>query len=274
MNNTITLPATYIKATAYNRSPNNKGNFGGPPLPPRVSRGAAAIRRSAAYLNGNWQEIINSLLTAQFNNPHLIGPLKEDLTTAHYADQFMCLNPNATTANAWLHGLNKASVRSVPIDKNENELSGGLFSPMKALAHAISGEGTPLHIKIENTGIKPTPINLPALRTLIENAQIGSSPVHIEKAAYNSGIDSTIAGSYLGNITLKISGIVNKYNEQHFTFTGEARAYHDTYDADASSHRSWLAEAATTALRVIMEKEQSKPYEIVISGSLPLHYSQ
>jgi hypothetical protein len=142
------------------------------------------------------------------------------------------------------------------------------------LAHAISGEGTPLHVKIEKIGINPTPNNIPTLRSLLENAHIGSSPILLEKVGYNSGADSSIAGAYLGNITLKISGVVHKSDSKHFTFTGEARAYHDIYDADASSHRSWLAETSTTVLRAIMDSEQSKPYKIVISGSLPLHYSQ
>lgn len=274
MQNTINLPATSINATAPHRRPGNKGPSAGPPFPPHVVRGSAAIRRSGNYLNGNWRAAINDLLMARAQYPTFDGPLKEDLTAAHYADQYMCLHPNATKSDAWLKGLNKASVQSASIDKNQNELSGDIFSPLKALAHAISGEGTPLHVKIEKIGINPTPNNIPTLRSLLENAHIGSSPIFLEKVGYNSGADSSIAGAYLGNITLKISGIVHKSDSKHFTFTGEARAYHDIYDADASSHRSWLAETSTTVLRAIMDSEQSKPYEIVISGSLPLHYSQ
>lgn len=272
--NGIKLPNINITATSPHRRPGNKGNSGGPAFPPHVRRGSAAIQRSKFYLEGNWQGMINALLEQQSANPQLAGALKEDLIAAHHADQYMCINPNATPADVWLQGLNKASVRGEPINVTEGELSGGIFSPMKALAHALSGEGTPLRVSIANIGIQPTPSKLPGLKAMIDNARIGSSPIYIEKIPYNTAIDSAIRGAYLGNITLKITGVVHKHDNQHFTFTGEARAYHDTYDANASTHRSWLVESATSALNMIMQSEQSKSYEISISGALPLNHAQ
>jgi len=275
MKGPIRLPPIKITATRPNKSAGYKIDFGGPPLTPPALRAIANGIRLRSYLKGEWQATINNLLIeATRNNPHFIGPIKDDLTAAHYADQFMCLNPLATAEFAWRQGWSQARSKGMTIEKNENELSGGIFSPMKALAHAISGEGTPLQIKIENIGINPKLANLPALRTMINNARIGSSPISIEKTAYNTGIDSRITEAYLGNITLKITGHVHKYDQQRFTFTGEARAYHDIYDANPSSHRSWLAENATTVLSAIMQSANSKSYEISISGALPINHSQ
>ncbi|MBD8119667.1 lipid II-degrading bacteriocin [Pseudomonas lutea] len=272
--NGITLPNINVTAKSPRGSAGNKGNSGGPPLPPHVLKGATAIKRSKFYIEGNWQEMINGLLDRVAYNPTLAGPLREDLYAAHHADQYMCLKPNTRPADAWLKGLNKASVRGEPLNLSENELSGGLFSPVKALAHALSGDGTTLHVNILNIGIKPSPANMPMLKNMIDNAQIGSSPINIDRVGYNTGADSGITGAYLGNITLKITGIVHKHDSQHYTFAGDARAYHDVYDANASSHRSWLTESATTALRTIMDNEKAKPYAINISGALPLTHSQ
>lgn len=273
MNGTINLPRSTITAKAPGRG-SIKGSFASPHFPPHVRRGAAAIKRSRPYLQGKWQEMLNDQLIQIGSNPALTGILKQDLMAAHHADHYMCVNPNARAADAWLSGLNRASVRNTPIDISENALSGGFFSPMKALAHAMSGEGTPLQVNIGNIGINPTPLNVPTLGAMIAGAQIGSSPINIDRIAYNSGIDSAIAAAYLGNITLKITGTVHKESHQNYTFTGQATAYHDTYDANVSTHRSWLAESATAVLRTIMEKEQSKSYEIVISGALPIHHTQ
>jgi hypothetical protein len=272
--NGIILPNIKVTAKSPQGRSGNKGNSGGPPLPPHVLRGSIAIKRSKFYIEGNWQEIINGLLAKMAHNPILAGALLEDLNAAHHADQYMCRNPDARPADAWLKGLGKASVRGEPLNLSENELSGGLFSPVKALAHALSGDGTPLQVNIANIGITPSPSNMPALKNMIDNAHIGSSPINIDRVAYNTGADSTITGAYLGNITLKITGVVHKHDTQHYTFAGEARAYHDMYDANASSHRSWLTESATTALRVLMDNEKSKPYEINISGALPLNHAQ
>lgn len=275
MKGPIRLPPIKISATPPNKSAGHKVDFGAPPLTPPALRAIANHIRLRAYLKGEWQATVNNLLIeATRNNPHFIGPIKDDLAAAHSADQFMCLNPLATAESAWRQGWSQARSKGTIVDKNESELSGGIFSPMKALAHAISGEGSPLNVKIQNLGIRPNLANLPALRTIIDNAQIGSSPINIEKVAYNTGIDSRVTEAYLGNITLKISGHVHKYDQHHFTFTGEARAYHDIYDANPSTHRSWLAETATTVLSAIMQNENSKSYEISISGSVPINHSQ
>lgn len=153
MQNTITLPPTTIKA----RTPTSMGGRGHPdgrPLTPPLMKAMAEHQRLRAYLNGDWQPMLNSLLTdAQRNKPHLTGPLKDDLTASHYADQYMCRSPQATAEQAWRQGSSAAKSRGSNISTTENELSGDVFSPIKALSHAISGQGTPLQVKIENTGI-------------------------------------------------------------------------------------------------------------------------
>lgn len=271
----LDLPPININARGPKPNFGSRAHPGGPPFTPPMMNAIARHQRLRAYLKGDWQQILNILLTdALRNNPPLNGPLKEDLATAHSADQFMCRNPQLSAEDAWRKGWSKAKAHGNNIDKNENELSGGAFSPIKALAHAISGEGTPLQIKIENTGIKPNPNSVPALRALIESAPIGSSPVFIDRVSYNTGIDSKVTEYYLGHISLKIEGQVHKHDQHHYSFAGEVRAYHDFYDANRSSHRDWMAETATTALNTIMQAVNSQGYEIAITGSLPINYSQ
>jgi hypothetical protein len=274
MQRPIVLPPINITASSM---PNMGGHPvpNGPPLTTPLLKAMAAAQRERAYLKGDWHLIINNLLIdSERNTPHLNGALKEDLATAHHADQLMCRSLQAMAEQAWRQALKEAKSRNYSIDPSESELSGGVFSPLKALSHAVSGKGTTLEVKIENTGIRPNPSSVPALRTLIENAQTGSSRIHLERVSYDTGIDSKITAAYLGHITLRISGDVHKHDQHHFTFTGEARAYHDRYDANASSHRHWFAEKATTMLDKIMQSEGAKDYEIAITGSMPISYSE
>ena len=274
MQRPIILPPLDITASSI---PNMGGHPvpSGPPLTLPLIKAMAASQRLRAYLNGDWHLIINNLLIdAERNTPHFNGAIKEDLATAHHADQLMCRSLQAVAEQAWKQGFSVAKSRGYDIDASENELSGGVFSPLKALSHALSGEGATMQVKIEKTGIRPTPNNIPALRTLIENAQTGSSRIHLEKVFYDTGIDSKITAAYLGNITLRITGDVHKHDQHHFTFNGEARAYHDRYDANASTHRNWLAEKATTMLDKIMQTKGAKDYDIAITGSLPINYSE
>lgn len=86
-------------------------------------------------------------------------------------------------------------------------------------------------------------------------------------------MDSNISRIYLGSITLRVIGDLNKDSEGNFIFAGVARADSDKYDANASSHRGGFDEKATTLLREVGRVANAQNYEILIEGELPLNIS-
>lgn len=74
--------------------------------------------------------------------------------------------------------------------------------------------------------------------------------------------DSLQSGWALGNITLRVVGNVKVAEDGAWIFDGELRAYDDLYDANASTHRDWIGESATSFLRSVMQT----PYTIKMPG--------
>ena len=84
-------------------------------------------------------------------------------------------------------------------------------------------------------------------------------------------MDSNISRIYLGSITLRIIGDLNKEANGSLVFTGVVRAFSDKYDANASSHRGGFDESATTLLREVGRVANAQDYEILIEGEMPLN---
>ncbi|WEL43768.1 lipid II-degrading bacteriocin [Pseudomonas sp. CBSPBW29] len=150
-------------------------------------------------------------------------------------------------------------------------MSASELGPVSALGHFINGNGATVEMDITKLGLKPSVTPVPLLEQYFANMPVGTSKVLIDKVPYDTFQDSFNTGTVLGHITLKIEGTATKSDTGAITFTGEARAYNDRYDANQGSFRNALPEAATTILRKIQEVTNAKEYEISIKGSLPIN---
>ena len=86
------------------------------------------------------------------------------------------------------------------------------------------------------------------------------------------GVVSSHAAPYLGCCTWSLRPpTLHKTGGGQITFDGVARAYHDTYDFNASAHRSEIGEKATAGGRQLDRIIKGTPYEIIIEGELPIN---
>ncbi|MCU1752612.1 lipid II-degrading bacteriocin [Pseudomonas sp. 6D_7.1_Bac1] len=142
------------------------------------------------------------------------------------------------------------------------ELSGGTFTPVKALTHYLWGNGEKLSVNINNIGLDIKAHEIPLLaNTIVSTREAGSYHLLAPKVAYETRFDSAITGAYLGRITLKAEGNFTRHTNGSWTFDGILKAYNDIYDFN-ESNRPILLETLTSAGRVL----SGTRYEIEIPG--------
>ncbi|MFJ2480660.1 lipid II-degrading bacteriocin [Pseudomonas sp. NPDC087598] len=129
---------------------------------------------------------------------------------------------------------------------NDNHLSGGIFSPVKAMENYLFGNGAQMNVDINSIQMNVKSSELPLLTQHIQftNAP-GTYHISDPKVQYNTFDDSIATGSLLGRITLNVEGDFIRHENGSWSFSGGARAYHDVFDFNASN-RGMVAETATT----------------------------
>lgn len=270
------LPLTLVYPDEFGTS---RGSGRGLPNPaPLAMIGKMIQERNVAYERGHWPQMLGRHLVAMRNNRPVRYGLDSfiigDLKVAHGADLLMLRNPGLGTADAWKQGVREGSkVTDTQQLAVEQEFSGGVFTPFKAIGHRLLGKGKPASVRLDRIGISPTPHKIPDLMAIINTAGIGVTTVNL-KVPYSTAQDSNIARIYLGNITLQITGQVIRSTSGSLAFTGTAQAFSDRYDANASNHRAVFDEKATTALRQVGRVAQAQDYEIRITGELPINFSR
>ena len=91
--------------------------------------------------------------------------------------------------------------------------------------------------------------------------------------AINDGKAYTTQGDVfwvLGDITLKLNGLLYTSCDCQWNFVGVLSAADDFYNFNASTHRSRTGEAATTLGRWIGKACGAKPYVIKFNGNEPI----
>lgn len=157
----------------------------------------------------------------------------------------------------------------VKYPKVNRVFSGNIFTPFHALAHAMFGGGVQATYPIGNIGLNVDLLKVPDFMAALH----GGRPVGITSLdisfPHNTLNDSGATGLTLGFITLRLVGRIEKNSSGSWVFIGEIRAFNDTYDANSSTHRNWLGEELTK----LLAKFPMTPYEVVISGSIPVRFS-
>ncbi|MGY1447411.1 lipid II-degrading bacteriocin [Pseudomonas sp. NFIX28] len=146
---------------------------------------------------------------------------------------------------------------------NDKHLSGGLFSPVKAMENYLFGNGEKMNVDINSIQLNVKSNELPLLTQHIQFSNTpGTYHISDPKVQYNTFDDSLATGSLLGRITLNVEGDFTRHENGTWSFTGDARAYHDVFDFNASN-RGVVAETATTLGAAF----NGTPFEIDIYGT-------
>lgn len=270
--NTVTLPALNITAVAAPYDPISPGLQFPAPNPGIINQ-AQMFQRFTYYADGYWREMLMRLtgeLESAMNNGELSfinENWKRDMTLVPLADNYMCFNPQVSVLQA-LHQVARTYTPQVQV-KDATRMSGGILTPVAALGHFLFGKGEPVATDLSRLGLNLSSTPIPLLEAAFASATQGASPVYIEKVPYNTAQDSWITAAWLGNISLKLEGVVHKEGER-LSFQGTAKAYHDLYDGNKSTHRDGLAEGSTAVLDAVQRHLSAQPYQIAIEGVQPI----
>lgn len=192
----------------------------------------------------------------------------EELRNARKADSYIAKGMVSGADEAMRMAISKPFGSVIGTD---NELTGGVLSPLSALAHFVEGTGRPMWMNINNLGMRLELGKFSDLKAAMHSAPQGITGYSIDTQRYDTIADSLIVGGVLGTITLRVEGEINKVGG--FTaFAGVVRAYEDTYDANLGTFRSDSAEFSTRVLKKIEQVTTAAEYQIQIIGQLPLHF--
>jgi len=269
MNNGIVLPPLKVTATAPGYSPMAAGGAWPAPNPAMVFI-AQQQERNELYSQGMWREMIVKITNEQqasIRNGVAVGlvtSIVRDMQSIPFADNYICLNPNMSPAQALNYTSRNFKAGSVPESKG---LSGGALTPVAALGHFLYGNGAAAETNINSLGLNLSRTSIPMLEAALAAAPIGRTVIALDKVPYNTSSDSWMTASWLGNITLKIEGTIIKQENGRLNFNGGARAYNDIYDANPSTFRSAVGESATSVLAAVEKYLNARPYEIVIKNT-------
>ncbi|MHC8303032.1 lipid II-degrading bacteriocin [Pseudomonas sp. ZS1P83] len=269
MNNGIVLPPLKVTATAPGYSPMAPGGAWPAPNPAMVFI-AQQQERNELYSQGLWREMIVKITNEQqasIRNGVAVGlvtSIVRDMQSIPFADNYICLNPNMSPAQALNYTSRNFKAGSVP---ESTGLSGGALTPVAALGHFLYGNGAAAETNINSLGLNLSRTSIPMLENALATAPVGRTVIALDKVPYNTSSDSWMTASWLGNITLKIEGTIIKQDNGKLFFQGGARAYNDIYDANPSTFRSSVGENATSVLAAVEKYLNAKPYEIAIQGT-------
>ncbi|WP_208943382.1 lipid II-degrading bacteriocin [Paracidovorax avenae] len=153
-------------------------------------------------------------------------------------------------------------------------------APFAGLAHYMLGSGEDVTTSIESMslnvdlgkiGINGATTNAIPLTDFIDaHTQPGEYAYSSNPFGYATYPDNWFTGKFIGNFSMTVEGVLTRNEDGSWEFRGNASAaIPDVYDANPSNYRDPTNEDWTALLRRI----PGRPYNVNISGSLPLHYS-
>lgn len=189
---------------------------------------------------------------------------KHKLVNFSLADAFAAqkyLPPEEALAQA------SASGYSTRYEKVTPELSGGTFTPVKAFAHYLWGNGESLRVDINNIGLNIEASDIPSLvDAIVSNHEAGRYRLGDDDVVYDTSNSNRATGTYLGRITLKIGGIFTRHQDATWAFEAVISAGPKKFDSSAAD-RAPVLEILTSAGRLF----SGQTYDIEITGEHRIH---
>ena len=117
--------------------------------------------------------------------------------------------------------------------------------------------------EIDTSSVKPSQFK--AVKNILDVCRRGEHHIN-DSMSVSTGDTSFNQSLYLGCVTLKLNGDLFVVKGGFWRFAGELSCADDTYDFNASTHRSWWAEALTRFGAAV----PGKTYKIAIAGTKPI----
>ncbi|MGC0793598.1 lipid II-degrading bacteriocin [Pantoea agglomerans] len=235
-----------------------------------VPPGQAQAMQAQSIVNGaNFDATCDSI--EKYSNENNPDRVIDNFRQSIYFDQCIATD-NPGGIMSW---LSSAQVRKTyQISDMGDQLSGSMWSPFSAIANFLWGNGRPMNVDINKIGLNLQPAGINGFQDQLASMSAPGVYNFTHQFAYNTGNDSAAANLYLGNITLKIEGTLNRAADGTWTLNANVRGFQDTYDFNASTHRTKAAEQLTTAGRFLESLTGgSMPFPININGDLPVTMS-
>lgn len=235
-----------------------------------VTPGQAQAMQAQSIWNGGVFDSICDNLEQAVNDNNTDGVVNI-FRQSIYFDQCIVTDNKSGIMN-WLSSVEVR--RGFQINDMGDQLSGSLWSPFSAMANFLWGNGRPMNVDINKIGLNLQPAGINGFQDQLASMSAPGTYNFTHQFAYNTGNDSVAANLYLGNITLKIEGTLNRAADGTWTLNANVRGFQDTYDFNASTHRTKAAEQLTTAGRFLQSLTGgSVPFPININGDLPVTMS-
>jgi hypothetical protein len=235
-----------------------------------VPPGQAMAMQATSIINGGGFDGTCDIIE-RYSNEKNADVVLNNFRQSIYFDQCLA-NNNPAGVMDW---LSTPQVRkSYQISDMGDQLSGSMWSPFSAMANFLWGNGRPMNVDINKIGLNLQPAGINGFQDQLASMSAPGVYNFTHQFAYNTGNDSVAANLYLGNITLKIEGTLNRAADGTWTLNANVRGFQDTYDFNASTHRTKAAEQLTTAGRFLESLTGgSMPFPININGDLPVTMS-
>ena len=154
-----------------------------------------------------------------------------------------------------------------PVGQPNTEPAIQTITSRMGLDHYTGRTGTPLRMSFD--AIDTSKITVDQFPKTLAELKKGCSDREVEILDTNESrnrLAITTSGDQfylLGDITLRLNGTLSVKKDCTFSFSGNIRAFDDTYDFNASTHRGWFGEALTWFGRTRVE---GTAYQIQIRG--------
>lgn len=213
-------------------------------------------------LNGG---TFNSSVGVEQVNKNDLQSLLAWLKNCSYLNDCIAKNDTLGITNMIEH---RDSFKNWQLNNMSDQLSGGPYSVVSALANFFWGNGRTMNVDINKIGLQLSPQKIVGFNDKLMSMSAAGSYNFSHKFAYDTGIDSVVSNYYLGNITLQLDGTLTRQPSGEWIFNGQVRGYQDKYDFGASSHRTKTNEDMTTIGRFLGNHFSGVEYPININGQI------
>jgi RHS repeat-associated protein len=145
----------------------------------------------------------------------------------------------------------------------------GLITAAEGYSHYCNGNGATMTLSMAEVGVNVSAGSFPGVRGAGKPCMDATYNINDSRAYTTQGDIWWV----LGDVTLRLQGILNTRCDCSFTFAGNMTIDDDRYNFNPSIHRSFLGESATTLGRWGGKVCGSTPYTIKFTGSQPINQS-
>lgn len=157
------------------------------------------------------------------------------------------------------------SIKNAPADwppSSQNMLTDKAFAPLAALYHYAFGDGSAMAVDLGQLSFNFDRNNLPPINNILSGVHTGEFNIN-QSIGYDFATSDRWAWSYLGRVSLNLSGTLKVDPAGNWNFDGRVNGVSDRYDANPDAKRGQIGELLTQILARIPNHTE---YEIFMQG--------